>query len=328
MALARCSLLLCIFLWMEWACPGPASALAQSEAQHDPPAVQTVVAYVNQQPVYLSELDYLIRITYRRTKIPPAALRRLRTQALETTLRRLLVLEHLRRQGKAVSPEELESHLRQFRRRLEANRLSLQQHLRQIGLSQEQFRRAVDWKLSWARFLARELTPEKLQDYYRRHRRQFDGTQLRVAHLLLKAPAEDRQARKRLIQLARQLRQQIVSGRMSFQQAVEQYSQGTKQNGGELGWIGRRGDMPEPFARAAFALAPGEISQPVETPAGVHLIRVLEQRPGRKKLEEVQAQVRQAAARDLFLQLSTPLLEQAQIRITGVVPWRPAQAGP
>ncbi len=321
MAWGRLLLCCCILLGWPWAW-----AAAQPGQDSAEQATETVVAYVNDQPVYLAELDYLIRTTFRRAKIPPAALQKLRSWALETTVRRMLLLDHLRQQGKAVSREELESHLRDFRRRLEANRLSLRQHLAEIGLNEEQFRRAVDWKLSWARFLARELTEEKLRRYFEQHRKDFDGTRLRVAHLLLKAAPEDTQARQRLRRQAEQLRQQIVEGRLSFEEAVARYSQGTRQNGGQLGWIARHGDMPEPFARAAFALEPGQLSPAVETPAGIHLIRVLEVEPGKKTFEQVRTAVRRAAARELFLKLSTPLLEQAQIRTTGRVPW-PSRTG-
>lgn len=321
MAWGRLLLCCCILLGWPWAW-----AAAQPGQDSADQATETVVAYVNDQPVYLAELDYLIRTTFRRAKIPPAALQKLRTWALETTVRRMLLLDHLRQQGKAVSREELDSHLRDFRRRLEANRLSLRQHLAEIGLNEEQFRRAVDWKLSWARFLARELTEEKLRRYFEQHRKDFDGTRLRVAHLLLKAAPEDTQARQRLRRQAEQLRQQIVEGRLSFEEAVARYSQGTRQNGGQLGWIARHGDMPEPFARAAFALEPGQISPAVETPAGIHLIRVLEVKPGKKTFEQVRSAVRRAAARELFLKLSTPLLQQAQIRTTGRVPW-PSRTG-
>ncbi len=55
-------------------------------------------------------------------------------------------------------------------------------------------------------------------------------------------------------------------------------------NGGDLGWVGRRKFVPE-FETAAFDLKPGELSGPVRTQFGYHLIKVFGERPP-KSLEE------------------------------------------
>ncbi len=294
-------------------------------AAEGPAATGTVVARVNDTPIYLSELDYVIRRTYPSRKLADRALRRLRPWALETTVRRVVILEHLDRTGQAVSEEELEATIREFRQRLKSNRLSFQRHLEKIGLSEEQFRRAMDWQLSWSRFLARELSEEKLRSYFRRHQAHFDGTQVRVAHLFLKLPPSDPEAAKRQEQLARSIYHQIRSGQLTFEQAVQRYSQGTRAQAGELGWIERHGSMPEPFAQAAFELRVGQVSPPVKTRMGIHLIRLLDVRPGNKRFEEVREEVRRAAAQELFLSLSNRLLSQAQVQLLGPVPW-PSQS--
>jgi PPIC-type PPIASE domain len=64
-----------------------------------------------------------------------------------------------------------------------------------------------------------------------------------------------------------------------FEQLARQYSDdATRQWGGELDPFSR-GDMPKPFEDVAFALKPGEISAPVETAAGFHLIQLQERMP-------------------------------------------------
>ncbi len=66
-----------------------------------------------------------------------------------------------------------------------------------------------------------------------------------------------------------------IEGGESFESVASEVSQdvGTRDQGGDLGWFGR-GDMVKPFEEAAFALRLGELSPVVQTPFGLHLIRV------------------------------------------------------
>lgn len=74
-----------------------------------------------------------------------------------------------------------------------------------------------------------------------------------------------------------------------FAALAKEYSidKGSGANGGELGFFPRRNRMVEPFAAAAFALKPGEISGIVESDFGYHIIKVLEIRPATKPFEAV-----------------------------------------
>jgi hypothetical protein len=74
---------------------------------------------------------------------------------------------------------------------------------------------------------------------------------------------------------AQSVREQLLAG-ADFATLAAQYSldTGSKDTGGDLGWFGK-GKMLAEFETAAFALQVGEISQPVQTTAGWHIIQVL-----------------------------------------------------
>jgi len=109
----------------------------------------------------------------------------------------------------------------------------------------------------------------------RRYEAALPGGQLRARHILLQFPegASDAQVDS-VRSLATNLRDRIVAGE-DFGEIARQFSadEGTAANGGDLGSFGRN-DMVPAFSEAAFSLEVGEISEPVETTFGLHIIRV------------------------------------------------------
>lgn len=105
--------------------------------------------------------------------------------------------------------------------------------------------------------------------------------------------------------LAEELRQRIIDGE-DFAALAAEYSDdlSNAQNGGDLGWFGR-GMMVPPFEEAAFALPVGEVSEPVETQFGVHLLEVLERDDARPKDEATIEQERQQAYFDWLQEQTT-----------------------
>jgi len=92
-------------------------------------------------------------------------------------------------------------------------------------------------------------------------------------------PKPDSAARARALQLAESLFVALRHG-ASFADVAKQYSadSASREQGGELGWF-RRGLMVKEFEDVAFRLKPGEISPPVETEFGYHIIQVERAQP-------------------------------------------------
>ena len=104
------------------------------------------------------------------------------------------------------------------------------------------------------------------------------GEQVKARHILV---GEDAAARKVL--------DRLKSGEEFDALAAELSTDGSnKDKGGDLGWFGR-GTMVTPFEDAAFSLPVGQISEPVKTQFGVHVIRV-DEKDSTKPLEESQYQ--------------------------------------
>lgn len=127
--------------------------------------------------------------------------------------------------------------------------------------------------------------------------------QTRARHILIKTSTvmSDDLARQRL----EQVRQRLVNGAATFEEMARQYSQdASAPQGGELGWL-NPGETVPPFEAAMNALQPGEISQPVQSPFGWHLIQVEE----RREHDATDDLARMRARQTLFERRAQPAFE-------------------
>lgn len=98
-------------------------------------------------------------------------------------------------------------------------------------------------------------------------------------------------------------------------------------NGGDLGWFAR-GVMVAPFEEAAFSLQPGEISEPVQTQFGWHIIRVIERETNRPKTLSVLQQERQNSFQEWLDSARANSRIRADIAITSLTPATSPQTQP
>ena len=118
------------------------------------------------------------------------------------------------------------------------------------------------------------------------------GTQVKARHILLRLPADATPAqRDSVMKLAASLKQRATGGE-DFAKLASQYSQepGADKSGGDLGFFGK-GQMVAPFEQAAFAMGVGDVSGPVETPFGVHIIKVEDRKM--QSFDELKGQFRE-----------------------------------
>lgn len=116
------------------------------------------------------------------------------------------------------------------------------------------------------------------------HRQVVEASLLRskvMESISVDVPATEEQVHARHILVDTEEEAQDVLGRLqageTFTDVAKELSKdpGSGDQGGDLGWFGR-GQMVPPFEEAAFALQPGEVSQPVSSTFGYHIIRVEE----------------------------------------------------
>ncbi len=164
-------------------------------------------------------------------------------------------------------------------------------------------------KEEWAN--RQEVTAEDLQTWYDRNKSRFTHQdEVRARHILLKIPADATPEFETAVSTRiQEIRKEITEG-LDFAEAARKYSEdpGSAGKGGDLGFF-ERDTMVAPFSDAAFSLEPGQISEPVKTQYGYHLIKVEEKRAAHTETlddvrEEAESAIRQEKARDAFQKFS------------------------
>jgi peptidyl-prolyl cis-trans isomerase D len=169
-----------------------------------------------------------------------------------------------------------------------------------------------------------QVSNDDLRSYYDLHRDQYRvPEEVKVRHILIKTPpagsagkVDDKaveEARKKAEDVLKQFK---AGGK--FEDLAKKYSDdpGSGKQGGDLGWIGRGRTVPE-FEKAAFSLPKGQVSDPVKSSFGFHIIQVEDKHdPHVKTLDEVKSEIeplmRQQKAGRLMENAGNALLEQAR----------------
>lgn len=302
----------------------PGSQHAQAPVSPPPPAAQSPespVARVDGAAVTVGEVEAALSTALAGRTVSSDLLPRLRAEVLAQLIDRLLVERAI---GKSYrpTPEEVDKAVARFSQQAKDRGQSLEQILKERGTNARILRRQLAWQLGWDSYLRDRLDDATLKAFFEKHHREFDGTELRVRHILLRPqPGSKPEDNAKLLAQAASLRERIAAGKTTFEQAVRQFSAGPSRGaGGDLGYIPRRGVMVEPFARAAFALEKAELSPPVATSFGVHLIEVTDIRPGNRDWTEVRDALLPPASQAMFEQLAAAELKKAKIEFTGVMP--------
>lgn len=280
------------------------------------------IAVVNGTPidaaVFNKEMDKITQGGVR--TIPPDRLSKIRENILNRLIEEELLAQEIRRQEIQITQEELELEFEKYKARFKGEE-QFQNYLKHGKTTIEEIQNRLKASLALSKLLVKlgklSVTDGDVQRTYEAGIKMYtEPEQIHALHLLVKAaenaPAEQIEAAKKKVEeaLAR-----LKKGE-DFAVVVQEYSEDvmSKEKGGDLGFF-RRGVMVPKFEEAAFALKPGQMTQePVRTPFGFHIIKVLERKEERvRPLDEVAEQIRESlrnratfkARRDLVQQLKS-----------------------
>jgi parvulin-like peptidyl-prolyl isomerase len=309
---------------------GHAQVLKSAQGDSDPlPPDEAIVARVDGTPISFREVKQQLAGALQGRDVPDAALPMALAQSLEQVIARQLITAEMVRRDMRPTPEETKAAEENFQKNLTRRGITRDEYLKQNMLNEADLEKVRYWEICWNRFARELLTDDHLKQFFDAHHRDYDGTQLRVSHILLRIEGtQDQGTVQAALKKAAAIREELTSGRAIFADEALRHSAGpSREQGGDLGFIPRRERMVEEFSAAAFRLKKGEISPPVLTPFGVHLITVTDEQPGTVKWQDVREQLITAAQLPLFRQLATQLRPRAKMEYTGLLPLPPAMQG-
>ena len=255
-------------------------------------------------------------------------LMQLRREAMDEMIEQELIRQAAEEAGIEVAEEEVDAAVEELREVFEdpedfVARLKGEGY-ETVEAYREHVRRMIAAKryLDDIRLAQSEVTDEDLEAYYHanEHRLTFPE-RVRVRHILLTwKPMGTRDDRGAVREQMTPILERARSGE-DFAELARELSEDyqTAKNGGDTGLF-HRGEMVPAFERMAFSLEPGEISDPVETPYGVHILKLVEKRPPELvPLEAVREQLREHVREERAEQAVEAeiqrLREQAEIEV-------------
>ncbi len=321
-------------LWCGWTLAGlvafvcPAAAQQTGGGSATLPAPTTVAAVVNGQEIPEIAVQRALR------RVPPAKQKEARTEILNFLIDNALVDQYLVGRKVNVQTTEVDAKMNELTEAVKKQgKTTLEKALAEANITVAELRKQIEAQLRWDKFATEQATDARAKAFFEQNKEMFDGTTVRARHILLAPGAGEHAGEEttaKLTSFKKEITDKVTQGlaqlpanadatarekardrlvEEAFSDVAKKESAcPSKQKGGDLGYFPRAGMMVEPFARAAFALKPYQVSDVVTTPFGQHLILVVDRKPGKDisydKIKDVVKEVygdylRESVARQL-----------------------------
>ncbi|WP_066633039.1 peptidylprolyl isomerase [Desulfolucanica intricata] len=194
-------------------------------------------------------------------------------QVLNYLITEKIVNQEAKKQNISISEADLNKELEKVKEYYGSEE-NFNQYLEQSGISLEDLKEDLAINLKIEKLLEPQISikEDEIKEYFEANKAQFaQEEQVSVRHILVDSEA-----------VAKEVKEKLTKGE-DFAELAKEYSSDTsnKEQGGYLGFI-KRGEMVAEFEQAAFSLSKGEISDPVKTEYGYHIIKSEEKKAAKE----------------------------------------------
>ena len=277
-----------------------------------------IAAIVNDGVVLNSDLDLQVAVVserLRQQKLELPAQNVLRQQVLERLVLQEIQIQHANHAGVKVSDETLNAALQDVAKRNNMTLSQLPEALAKQGEDYGAYREDLRKEITLSMLRQRDVlerivvTPKEIDQYLDKQAKMPSGNhEYNVSHILIAVPQEATQAQlDDAARRASEVYQKASSGEDFARLAVAYSNSQTALEGGSLGWR-KETELPTFLTDVVAKLKPGEVSQPVRTPTGFHIVKVNEVRGSEAKAIENQVHARH------ILMKTTELADDATVK--------------
>jgi peptidyl-prolyl cis-trans isomerase SurA len=260
-----------------------------------------IAAVVNDGLVLKSELDAQMdsvtkRLVEQKIELPSQSV--LRQQVLDRLIVQEIEMQHAKRVGLTISDEQLNSALQEIASRNKIPFDQLPTALAAQGIDYKQYRESMRKEMTLNTLRSRDViahinvSPHELDQYLAREQSAAANDEFNVSHILLSLPAAATpQQLEEISHKAQDLSGRAAKGEDFGQLAIANSNSQTALDGGQLGW--RKGtQLPQFILDLVVKMKPGDVSEPVRTPSGFHIVKLNERRSGASQVIINQIHVR------------------------------------
>jgi len=252
---------------------------APAEAQR----VQRIAAIVNDDIVSVYDLQARMRIVISSTGLKPTAKfrQRLARQILRRLVDERLQLQEAKRRNVSVSRRNMARAIADIEKQNQVPPGGFDQFVARSGIAKDAALAQIRAQIAWGKLVGRVLSPritvgeDEIEERLNRLKSRRGETEYRLSEILLtvdnpQATAEIRRTAERLVDGLRQ--------DTDFKALARQFSRGASASvGGDLGWIGESA-LESDLRAIVMRMEPGQIVGPVETLAGIHILKLQRKR--------------------------------------------------
>jgi parvulin-like peptidyl-prolyl isomerase len=268
----------------------PLSPLCRGAFAAEPEVINGIAALVNSDVITYSQMralsapkEKLLRTQYRGEELA-AKIKEARSAALKDLIDRQLIIQAFKKEGYQIPDHFLDEQVKQIiDENFGGDRNTFVKTLQAQNYTMGEFKKTEMEKMIVQAMRSKNakldtlISPNRIQDYYHKHRDEFTSKeQIKLRLIMIPSRASDQAAQK---SMAEEILSKLVNG-AEFERMAQIYSEdSTRDLGGDWGWVDR-GTLAAPLEKVAFNLSVGKISNIIDLGGNYYILKVEDKRGG------------------------------------------------